>query len=418
MAEIPTKLLDELTEEINKFSEQAQEQVKAALKVVLDDWAKNGNGNIAALREITYEVIENELIYFADTCAAAQAANFYDDVRESQNVSGSYSALAESRRDLAATLGAVRYFVGQVADGNTDTFISLCLSRVDTEVRRAANKCVAYNVGKDPAKPRYARVPRGDTCGFCLMLAAFGFHYKTEEAASHAHSKCDCKIVPGFDGKTTVKGYNPEAMYKSYNACLKTLGGNDGIATDWNALPKAERDAYIKAHGNKEGKAYQAYKNKRIAAEIETRDTDWFKTGKVPEVTYVSKRVENNATAAEKCTAARLATHGVKANFIRDYEMVICSDGIKRRKGLPDLENGIELKTLGGSKNAYGAVKNYMDNASGKKGLKCLVIDNVESEYLSDKEVTDAIHMLAGDYSFPQVRILTKSGEYIVVEKQ
>jgi hypothetical protein len=382
MAEIPTKLLDELTEEINKFSEQAQEQVKAALKVVLDDWVKNGNGDIAALREITYEVIENELIYFADTCAAAQAANFYDDVRKSQNVSGSYSALAESRRDPAATLGAVRYFVGQVADGNVDTFVSLCLSRVDTEIRRAANKCVAYNVGKDPAKPRYARVPRGDTCGFCLMLAAFGFHYKTEEAASHAHSKCDCKIVPGFDGKTTVKGYNPEAMYKSYNACLKTLGGNDGIAADWYALPKAERDAYIKAHGNKEGKAYQAYKNKRMAAEIETRDPDWFKTNeKKPEPSYQTKRAEADLNKIEQDTRDILKNNG--------FNQFILERSSEQNVKTADLRIGNGNGVLADYKCPRGTGFNCIDNLArdtGKKASIMVLYLNPEESTISSKD--------------------------------
>lgn len=51
------------------------------------------------------------------------------------------------------------------------------------------------------------------------MLASFGFYAKTEEAAEHSHAHCDCRIVPGFDGVTTVKGYDPDGMYERYNDC-------------------------------------------------------------------------------------------------------------------------------------------------------------------------------------------------------
>lgn len=73
---------------------------------------------------------------------------------------------------------------------------------------------------------------RGETCEFCLMLASFGFYAKTEEAAEHSYAHCDCRIVPGFDGVTTVKGYDPDGMYERYNDCLTALGGRDGIASD------------------------------------------------------------------------------------------------------------------------------------------------------------------------------------------
>lgn len=418
MATVPTSLLDELTDEVNRLSASAQDVARSALVAILDDWERNGGGDAAALREAAYEAIDGVLAYYADTCAAARAAEYYDAIRKAQGFPGSYSAVAEPLRNPEATLEALRAFVGKAAEGKAQTFLTLCLQRVDSETRRAANKCVAYNASKDPAKPWYGRVPRGETCGFCLMLASFGFYAKTVAMAEHSHPNCDCRIVPGFPDKTRVKSYDPDGMYARYSDCLSALGGESGLNTDWAAMPKADRDAHIAAHGNSEGKARRAYQRKRIAAEIETRDAGWYKTGTAPSVGYSSEQVKARVTAAERWTATRLTEHGVRPVFVQDYVTETCEDGVKRKVGLPDLSNGTEIKTIGTSGNAWGAVKNYMDSAKGKRGLQCLLIDNSMSEKLRDDDVRQAIEALAPEYEFPEIRMVAKSGEYFIVAKK
>ena len=283
-------------------------------------------------------------------------------------------------------------------------------------MRRSTKRCVAYNTRRDPKKPRYARVPSGgETCGFCLMLSSFGFHYTTEEAAGHAHDGCDCRVVPSF-GKASVKGYDSDGMYSRYQGVLDTLGGRDGIRAEWDALPREEREAYIASHGKKEGAAFQKYLNKRVSQEIETRDPKWFKTGEEPRVGFVSKEVEKRATKAEIGTAKRLAHHGVASTFIQDYRWVQ-EGGRKRKVGLPDLENGIEIKTIGTSGNAWGAMKNYLDSTAGKEGVKCMVVDNSVSDRISDEALIDAANELAAKYpKVAHVRLLLKDGRYIAIK--
>ena len=284
--EIPRSLLNDLTREVNALSGAAQQQAGIAIDNVLREW---DGTDLAALREALTQALDAVLSTYTDL-SAARASEFYAEARGAQGVKRPYEPVADPARNPDATAGAVRALVGSVAaTGGTDRLRSDLLARVDTETRRAANECVARNVLKDPAKPRYARVPQGETCGFCLMLSSFGFRYRTEESASHAHPKCNCRVVPSF-GKATVKGYDPDGMYDRFNECLDALGGRDGIRADWNALPSAERDAYIRAHGNKAGKAFDAYVNKRMAAEIETRDPEWFETGREPEPEYLKPR--------------------------------------------------------------------------------------------------------------------------------
>ena len=164
MAEIPRSLLNELTDEINALSGMAQRQAGDALTRLVADWEASGNGDIAALREAAYEVIETACGYYADTVAAGRAAEFYDAVRKAQEAPRKYAAVAESLRDPQATYGSVKAFMASVVkQGATDMFVAACVRRLDAEIRKAANMCVAHNVSKDPAKPRYARVPSGET---------------------------------------------------------------------------------------------------------------------------------------------------------------------------------------------------------------------------------------------------------------
>lgn len=53
----------------------------------------------------------------------------------------------------------------------------------------------------------YARVPVGDTCAYCVMLASRGFDYWTEKTARAAdHPGCNCVIVP-FHEAGNIPGY-------------------------------------------------------------------------------------------------------------------------------------------------------------------------------------------------------------------
>lgn len=308
--EIPSSLLDELTREVNALSEAAQRQASIAIGQVIAEW---DGEDVADLRTAAFAVLDALLSTYTDL-SAARAAEFYDASREAQMVRRKYRAVVDSRRDPKATEGAIRAIVQFVADGDVERFRREALDRVDTEMRRAANQCVAYNAGRDPAKPLYARVPVGETCGFCLMLASFGFQYTSESAASHSHRKCNCRVVPSF-GEATVRGYDPEQMYGRFNDCLSTLGGRDGIRAEWDALPQEYRDSYIAKHGNKAGDAFDAYVNKRVSDEIETRDPEWFTTGKIPEIT---KERGAKPLQKERDVSEALAESGFAVEFIKE----------------------------------------------------------------------------------------------------
>ena len=298
--EIPRSLLSELTDAVNALSASAQALAATALDDIFKEW---DGSDVAGLRVECIEALEAIESAYCDAFAAGRAAEFYEACRAAQGVRGAYSAIADSRRDPQALAGAVRAMVQYVVNGDTDRYRRECLSRIDADVRRSANSCVAYNTRRDPKKPRYARVPAGaETCGFCLMLSSFGFHYTTEEAARHAHDGCDCRVVPSFS-RASVEGYDPDGMYSRYQNVLETLGGRDGIRAEWDALPREERDAYIASHGKKEGAAFQKYMNKRVSQEIEANGAVWFQEGDETPAGRLSK-----AMAAKRAPTGRPVT--------------------------------------------------------------------------------------------------------------
>ena len=66
---------------------------------------------------------------------------------------------------------------------------------------------------------RWCRVPVGETCAWCLMLASQGAWYLSEESAlgksaGHYHTDCNCKAVYHADADS-IDGYSELQKYKS-----------------------------------------------------------------------------------------------------------------------------------------------------------------------------------------------------------
>ena len=79
----------------------------------------------------------------------------------------------------------------------------------------------------DPKRPRWARVPHGKTCAWCLMLASRGWVYldaRSAGAARQWHADCDCQIVPAWGDKIPrIVGYDPDALYAQYVRLQKAM---------------------------------------------------------------------------------------------------------------------------------------------------------------------------------------------------
>lgn len=70
-----------------------------------------------------------------------------------------------------------------------------------------------WRVSERDRRVRYARVPVGETCAWCLMLASLGFWYLDEDRAlfrqldgDRFHSHCDCEVV-AYTDPMDIDGY-------------------------------------------------------------------------------------------------------------------------------------------------------------------------------------------------------------------
>ena len=88
-------------------------------------------------------------------------------------------------------------------------------------VKQAGADTMLQNAKRDGA--RFAWIPRGNSCAFCLTLASRGWQKISEKAlknghAEHIHANCRCQYCIDFDGTTTVDGYDPDALREKYES--------------------------------------------------------------------------------------------------------------------------------------------------------------------------------------------------------
>ena len=98
----------------------------------------------------------------------------------------------------------------------------------------------------------YARVPTGaETCTYCMMLASRGFAYRSEQSAGHAdHRGCNCLIVAGVHGSTTVEGVDLAEQYDTWKEMATADARHDaGELSDeeWRAQKRAIVDSHPNA---------------------------------------------------------------------------------------------------------------------------------------------------------------------------
>lgn len=380
--------IDQYRDELNTLADLASDYVKAFVELMLQE---NPNIGVAELRQATIEAIEESLNVFGVE-ASSLAGELFDEIMLGEGISA--QATVGRTIEAEAVDKKVRTYAQELVNGNAAVFTKKVTDITNYYIKREAFQSMIDNCERNDVK--WARIPSGrETCSFCFMLSSQGFVYLSRENAKGAHGmhrNCDCVVVPGVKGVTKIAGYDPEGMRGRWEKIAETVGVDPEDASD-------ER-------------------RNKILREVEKRDWKWLYSGKTPKVTYVSDSVKKRVTPEERRTAKRLANgHGFNARFIQDYEWVIKENGRKERIGLPDLENGIEIKTLTTSKNANGAMRNHLDNSREKVGLKRVIVDNSESLYISDDDlVTEARRVIDKYPDIPKLFILLKSGKLVEIK--
>lgn len=267
--------------------------------------------------------------------------------------------------------------------------------RVITESYHHGNRTTKHNAIRNGL--RYARVPSGKACAFCLMLASRGFVYLSKISAGedkgHYHNHCHCAVVAG-NLKMKVGGYDPDGLNERMNKLAASLG-----IGDWTS---AAADKEL---------------TKVLNRELAERDRRWVLNGKVPVVDYENKLAKKNAHDHEIEQAKRLAQHGIKCTFQVDYEVDEKTKGTARQKtiGKTDLANGIELKSLGHTTNLRKRIEKELRNSRDKKGFKSCHFDAYDTDF-DEKEISKALKDKMKQVHIRRSSFIDSDGRYHVVQ--
>src|SRR5690606_30297364 len=183
----------------------AQDDVVALAHAELVRWwadldVSDGRAAAGAL-----EAFLAELVAAYGSVAAALAADFYDQLRDEAGAPGRFRADLADPVPAGQAEAAARWAAGPLFGGD--------------------GAQAALNVSRDPAKPGWARVPRGRGCAFCRMLAGRGAVYTSAKAARGMrayHDHCKCSAVPVWRGQSLP--YDADALEREYLRAREAAG--------------------------------------------------------------------------------------------------------------------------------------------------------------------------------------------------
>lgn len=166
------------------------------------------------------------------------AADYYDLARsDSSGSRGRYAADLAPSEARERTIRQVGWATSPLFSGDRDGALDRLSGVVDAASLQDGRNTLMHNARRDPAKPRWARVPVGKTCAWCLMIASRGARYRTAESAGAGrefHRKCDCQPVPSWDaGADLPPSYDEGALYGLYERARAEAGS--GRAKDITA---------------------------------------------------------------------------------------------------------------------------------------------------------------------------------------
>lgn len=184
------------------------------------------------------------------------AADFYDEMREESGQAGSFSAQLGPDTDPEQVRGSSDWAAQPLFDETPDQKAALhrFLGSTQRLVQEQGRQTIMLSVELDPAKPRWARMPIGDTCDWCVMLASRGADYTSRASAVSKsnggafHDECDCQPVVIWDGDTLP--YDQQKYLDEYLANTapkaKTKNGEPASQGGFTSLTRAQIENHLR----------------------------------------------------------------------------------------------------------------------------------------------------------------------------
>lgn len=164
--------------------------------------------------------------------SATAAADFYETAREASAARTRHTArLAPSEAARRASRG-VRWATEPLFVGDPAAALGRMGIVADGAALQDGRNTIMHNAERDRSQPRFARVPVGETCAWCLMLASRGAVYRSAASAGAAGQyhggNCDCEPVPSWDhGKDLPPSYDEGFLFELYDRARDESGSGD-----------------------------------------------------------------------------------------------------------------------------------------------------------------------------------------------
>lgn len=161
-------------------------------------------------------------------------AQWYDLCSELAGVDVDPAELAEVDPDELEIRAQAAF--DRASDGSliSDALNYYLQNQIENSIRRTGSANLNRDYERGMAGGKWARVPVGETCAWCLMLASQGAWYLSEETAKgidpdHYHDGCDCVAVYHADPES-IAGYAELTRYKEmyYDAENARLANESG----------------------------------------------------------------------------------------------------------------------------------------------------------------------------------------------
>lgn len=166
----------------------------------------------AVARELLADVLP-QIVTLYGTAAGTLAADWYDDLRQEEEVAGRFSAITaelpnRGRTDSLAEWSTLQLFSTTPNFAAAFTLVSGGLQRVISNVGR---QTITRSSVADPQSTGWQRVGHGKgDCAFCKMLIGRGAVYREASVDFASHDHCKCTAAPAFAGKPKpVRPYKP-----------------------------------------------------------------------------------------------------------------------------------------------------------------------------------------------------------------
>lgn len=181
-------------DDFDAFVESQRSVRKLALRDVAAWWALFGHLQGDALYEAALQDIPAIAATYGEVSATA-AATYYEAARASVFPSSGFRAVVGKSSAPSAVVKDLRWAL------SGDDPLARLSKIVDVAALQDGRDTIMLNTERDPKRPRFARVPVGKTCAWCVMLGSRGAVYRTARSAGEGrkyHDYCDCQPTPSW----------------------------------------------------------------------------------------------------------------------------------------------------------------------------------------------------------------------------